>query len=224
MVRAADPRVAAGDDLAVALNGHIFGFIPSVGAERNLRLAARRETSIELAGCGEAHETKIRIRTAIDTHAARHDHLAVTLQRDAVTKVRLAPDGGVGLAAAAKGGVQAAVAEVSRYREVLIRRDTTADHGDASRHDLAVTLQHQRIRRVFIAGKIGDHLAAGAESRVQTAVGIEPLQREILHQRGRCRGMTRDHDLAVGLHGDGFHRFGRASVQGDADFARRAET
>ena len=180
------------DDPPVRLERHRVGVLEP-GPEVRHRSAGEAEAGVHAAVAVVAHEREVAGGRACD------DDATVGLQDDGPDEVGPARDVGGDGARPAEGGVEPAVRQVAHEPEVA----TSGCRDDRSGHDdPPVGLHRDALGVVDVTAEVGGHPAAGAERRVQGAVGAVADQREIAARPGVVALDPRDDDPPVRLQGD----------------------
>ena len=183
-----DLRLPGHHDAAVGLQRHAEGQI-IIRAHVGQHPTATAEAGIETAINVVTRQREI-VADAVVGDAGGDDP-AVGLQRQAPCRIRTAGKIGQYFATDAERHVQRAVAVVAQQREVAGLKIASA----AGDHDPAIALQHCAVGSGAAGADRGDHLAAVAETGIDTAVGIQAQQREIAAVAGQ-------HNAAIGLQRD----------------------
>ena len=105
----------------------------------------------------------------------------------------IADVGGDDAVAAAEGGIERAVGGVADERKVVVAAVIAVACDD----DLPVRLDRDAPAPIVIRTNVGRDFAAGAEGRVERAIGVVTHQREVVVRT--VGGSAPDHDLPVGL-------------------------
>nr|WP_245684627.1 hypothetical protein [Streptomyces roseoverticillatus] len=114
-----------------------------------------------------------------------------------------------------EGGVETAISVEPGHRDIACRLGAreTADH------DFPVGLDGDGAGDVLLGGEGDDHLAAGAERRVQAPVGVEPGDAEV--SGARVADAAGQHQILVTLDDHRVRDGDRAEI--DTDLAASAE-
>src|SRR5262249_2643275 len=120
-------------------------------------------------------------------------------------------------------GVETAVGVVPGQAEVPPYARAAGHTGAARGHDLAVGLERHAGAELTDAGEVGSDFAAGAEGRVEAAVGVVPGQGEILDVVLGIEDGPQGPDPPVGLDRNAAPPAAGRAWQGGAALAAAAE-